>query len=80
MSSKVGLSMLNSVLNCLGTTRIYSKYSKTMKHALTAAILALAGLSGIAAHAATPWEVFLSWMQAQQRQIKTTLLHQPRNP
>jgi uncharacterized membrane protein len=72
--------MPNSVLNCLGTTRIYSKYSKTMKHALIAAILALAGLSGISAHAATPWDAFLSWVHAQRQQIKAVLLHVPRDP
>jgi hypothetical protein len=51
-----------------------------MKHALIAAILALASLSGTAAHAATPWEVFLSWMHAQQQKIKTTLLQVPKDP
>ena len=51
-----------------------------MKHALTAAILALASLSGTAAHAATPWQVFLPWVSAQQQQIKAILIHVPKDP
>ena len=51
-----------------------------MKHALIAAIVALAGLSEMSAQATTPWDAFLAWLHNKETAQAKPNLSQPRRP